>query len=209
MADHAHKAHGRTTDRRQQILQVSAELFAERGYAATTVRNIAERTGLLSGSLYHHFDSKEAILDEILTEFVGGLVRRADEALAVATHDARAALEQLVAVNLRAIEDHRSAILLLQNDWALLRTEPRFAHLVDEGRHIDRVWLSVLEQGQAQGTFRRDMAPELVWRFLRDAVWMAARWYEPGREHSIDGIARQYADVVFRGIASPAGESSP
>ena len=56
--------------------RVSAELFAEQGYASTTVRNIAERTGLLSGSLYHHFDSKESILEEILAGFLDELVAR-------------------------------------------------------------------------------------------------------------------------------------
>ena len=55
-------------DRRQAILACAAELFATRGVAATTVRQIADEVGILSGSLYHHFESKEAIVDEIISE---------------------------------------------------------------------------------------------------------------------------------------------
>ena len=51
----------------EDLLRVAEELFAERGYAATTVRDIAEAAGILSGSLYHHIDSKESIIDAILS----------------------------------------------------------------------------------------------------------------------------------------------
>src|SRR5258706_8939849 len=82
-------------DRRAQILRVSAELFAERGYASTTVRNIAERTGLLSGSLYHHFDSKESILQEILTDFFDELTQRVQRAIEEAGDDPAVAFRKL------------------------------------------------------------------------------------------------------------------
>jgi DNA-binding transcriptional regulator YbjK len=53
-----------------ELLQIAADLFAEHGYAATTVRDIAEVAGMRSGSLYHHFDSKESMIDEILSTFI-------------------------------------------------------------------------------------------------------------------------------------------
>jgi len=196
----ARRAPGGTADRRQQILDVSAELFAERGYASTTVRNIAERTGLLSGSLYHHFDSKDAILDEILTEFVDELIRRDEAVLAESGDDPRRALEGLISVTLNAIADHRPAILLLQNDWPVLRDVPRFKHLSDKGAIIDRMWTSVLEEGRQRKVFRDDLALDLVWRFVRDALWVAARWYEPGRRYTLDDIADEYSKLIFRGL---------
>ena len=59
--------------RRAEIVTIAGELFAERGYANTTVREIADAAGILSGSLYHHFDSKESMVDEILTGFLDEL----------------------------------------------------------------------------------------------------------------------------------------
>jgi len=59
------------------VVQLAGELFAEKGYRATTVREIADAAGILSGSLYHHFDSKESIGDEILSGFINDVL--ADE----------------------------------------------------------------------------------------------------------------------------------
>jgi AcrR family transcriptional regulator len=53
--------------RREELLAIAAELFAQRGFKNTTVRDIADAAGILSGSLYHHFDSKESMVDEILS----------------------------------------------------------------------------------------------------------------------------------------------
>ncbi|TXS47651.1 helix-turn-helix domain-containing protein, partial [Streptomyces sp. OR43] len=51
--------------RHPPILRPAAEVFAAQGYNATTVRRIADAAGMLAGSLYYHFDSKESMLDEI------------------------------------------------------------------------------------------------------------------------------------------------
>ena len=58
------------SERRDEILAIAAQLFAERGFAATTVREIADAAGILSGSLYHHFDSKESMVDELVHEML-------------------------------------------------------------------------------------------------------------------------------------------
>ena len=54
--------------RRDEIVALAGEMFAARGFAGTTVREIADAAGILSGSLYHHFDSKESIVDELLCD---------------------------------------------------------------------------------------------------------------------------------------------
>src|SRR3978361_1185148 len=59
--------------RRDELLGIAAELFAEHGFNNTTVRDIADGAGILSGSLYHHFDSKESMVDEILRDFLDHL----------------------------------------------------------------------------------------------------------------------------------------
>ena len=62
--------------RRAELLALAAQMFAERGYGQTTVRDIADAAGILSGSLYHHFDSKESMVDEILRTFLDELFTR-------------------------------------------------------------------------------------------------------------------------------------
>src|SRR5205085_11101096 len=70
--------------RRAEIVAIAGELFAERGYANTTVREIADAAGILSGSLYHHFDSKESMIEALLRDFLDRIER---EYVAVASRD--------------------------------------------------------------------------------------------------------------------------
>src|ERR671918_1916981 len=81
--------------RREEILAIAAELFAEKGFATTTVREIADTAGILSGSLYHHFDSKESMVDEILRGFLDDLFGRYREIVASGL-SSRDTLEALV-----------------------------------------------------------------------------------------------------------------
>src|SRR6202046_4782388 len=62
------------SERRADVMQTAAELFAQKGFRATTVREIADAAGILSGSLYHHFDSKESIGAELLSDFLHELL---------------------------------------------------------------------------------------------------------------------------------------
>src|SRR5229473_7166358 len=84
-----------SSDRRAELLALAAHLFAERGLRATTVRDIADAAGILSGSLYHHFDSKESMVDEILRGFLDELFGRY-RAIVAAGLGPKASLEAVV-----------------------------------------------------------------------------------------------------------------
>src|SRR5689334_24003451 len=86
--------------RREELLAIAARLFAEKGLRATTVRDIADAAGILSGSLYHHFDSKEAMVDEILRGFLDPLFARYREIVA-GGQSPRATLQALVEASFR------------------------------------------------------------------------------------------------------------
>ena len=61
---------GKASKRRDEILQVAAQLFAAKGYEETTIREIGDAAGILSGSLYHHFQTKEEMLHDLLRGFI-------------------------------------------------------------------------------------------------------------------------------------------
>src|SRR4249919_3764276 len=118
------------TSRRDELLAIAAKLFAERGFKNTTVRHIADAAGILSGSLYHHFDSKESMVDEILKEFQDELFGQYEEILA-SKADARAKLEQAVRVSFAAIDQHPYEVAIFQNDADFLGTFDRFGYLAE------------------------------------------------------------------------------
>ncbi len=187
-------------ERRRQLLDAAAEVFAAQGYDATTVRRIADSVGLLAGSLYHHFDSKESMLDEILSGFLDELWTRYDAVLA-ARLGPRETLEALVTASFRQIDRHRAAVAIYQKEARHLADQPRFGYLADAQRRFERAWLRTLEAGVASGALRTDLDVRLTYRFVRDTVWVAASWYRPGGQHSPEEIARQYLSMVLEGIA--------
>src|SRR4051812_13085952 len=185
--------------RREQLLGIAAELFASKGFRNTTVRDIADAAGILSGSLYHHFDSKEAMVDEILRTFQEGLFGQYDEILASAA-DPRAKLEQAVRVSFDAIDQHHSEVAIFQNDAAYLGTLDGFGYLAERHAQSREVWLRLLREGVAAGALREDLDIDLVYRFIRDTVWVAVNWYRPGGSLSSAQVADQYVTILLEGI---------
>ncbi|MGD3110710.1 TetR/AcrR family transcriptional regulator [Streptomyces sp. YGL11-2] len=188
-------------ERRRELLATAAEVFAAHGYNATTVRQIADAAGLLAGSLYYHFDSKESMLDEILSAFLDEL-RAGYEAVLAARLGPRETVEALVTESFREIDRHRAAVAIYQKEARhLAARQPRFGYLADARDKFAGAWLGTLERGVAVGVFRADLDIRLTYRFVRDTVWVAASWYRPGAQHSPEEIARQYLTTVLDGIA--------
>jgi TetR/AcrR family transcriptional regulator, cholesterol catabolism regulator len=186
--------------RRADVVQLAGELFAQKGYRATTVREIADAAGILSGSLYHHFDSKESIGDEILSSFINDVL--ADYRAAVSSAGSpRDVLEQIVRSTSRTLSRHRAALAMLQNDWSYFSTQPRFGYLRKALNEIERTWVTQLERGQESGVFRPDLDPRLTYRLLRDVLWIPAQWRVAGG-YSTDQVAEGLLQLLFHGILS-------
>lgn len=190
-----------TNDRRAELLDIAAGLFAERGLRATTVRDIADAAGILSGSLYHHFDSKESMVDEILRGFLDGLFAR--YRAIVAQHlGPRATLEAIVTASFEALDEHHAAVAIYQAEARHLADQPRFTYVRQRLTEFRKMWHDVLRAGIDDGSFKPDLDVELSYRFLRDTVWVGVGWYRPGGKLAIDDIARQYLSIVLDGIAT-------
>jgi AcrR family transcriptional regulator len=190
-----------TSKRRDELLRIAAELFATKGFKNTTVRDIADAAGILSGSLYHHFASKEAMVDEILSSFQEELFGKYAEIIA-GDDDPRAKLEAAVRVSFEAIDHHRDEVAIFQNEADYLGTFDRFGYLADRNLESRDVWLTLLGEGIRSGALRQDLDVELVYRFIRDTVWVAVRWYRPGGKLSHHDVADQYLTILLDGITS-------
>jgi TetR/AcrR family transcriptional regulator, cholesterol catabolism regulator len=189
-------------DRRELILTRAAEMFARKGIGATTVREIADAVGVLSGSLYHHFDSKDAIVAEILHAYLDRIqTRYADIATSNKTPPDR--LHDLVLTSLQVAEEQPHATAIYQNELLYLREQPRFTDIQTAAADIQRTWLQVIEQGVADGTFRPDIAPRMFYRLLRDAVWLSVRWHHPNGNYPTEQLAEDVTTIFLHGYSTP------
>ncbi len=183
-------------------MELAAELFAERGYRATTVREIADAAGVLSGSLYHHFDSKESIIDELLSSYLDETLAQY-RAIVAAGGSSIELLGRLVHAAFSSFDPHRAAITVFQNERQYLMDFPRFAYLAKSEQAVGRIWMKVIRDGVASGELRADLDPKLVHRYIRDAIWVAVRWYRPGGRLSSSQLAEHYLSLMLDGLRQP------
>lgn len=187
--------------RRDELLDLAATMFAERGLKATTVRDIADSAGILSGSLYHHFKSKEQMVEEVLKDFLDWLFARYQEILDRETSPL-GQLTGLFMASFEAIEHRHAQVVIYQDEAKRLSSIPQFGFVDERNREQRKMWIDILQQGIADGSFRQDIDVDLVYRFIRDTTWVSVRWYQPGGPLSAEEVGRQYLAIVLGGITA-------
>lgn len=176
-------------------------MFAERGLRATTVRDIADSAGILSGSLYHHFKSKEQMVEEVLRDFLDWLFGRYQEIVETET-DPLKRVEGLFMASFEAIEHRHAQVVIYQDEAKRLSSLPQFGFVDERNRQQRTMWVDILKQGVAEGRFRPDLDVDLVYRFIRDTTWVSVRWYQPGGPLTAEQVGRQYLAIVLGGITT-------
>jgi TetR/AcrR family transcriptional regulator, cholesterol catabolism regulator len=188
--------------RRDELLVLAATMFAERGLRATTVRDIADSAGILSGSLYHHFKSKEQMVEEVLRDFLDWLFTRYQKVIATEPNPLER-LKGLFMASFEAIEDRHAQVVIYQDEAKRLTLLPQFDFVETRNKEQRKMWLDLLNEGVAQGYFRPDVDVDVVYRFIRDTTWVSVRWYQPGGPLTAEEVGRQYLAIVLGGIAAP------
>jgi AcrR family transcriptional regulator len=188
--------------RREEILRTAAEVFASEGLVRATVRDIANKAGILSGSLYHHFDSKESMIDELLSRFWKESIASYERAV-IEGSGPRDQLRRMLDEVVRAAETRAPEFLILHNDWHYLSQFDRFAYLDESAARTEEIWVQVLQEGIRTGVFRADLEPRIMYRTIMGAAVWVVQWYNPKGSLSIERIAEVQAEIFFSGICSP------
>jgi AcrR family transcriptional regulator len=192
--------------RRDELLELAALMFAERGLRATTVRDIADSAGILSGSLYHHFKSKEQMVEEVLRDFLDWLFNRY-QAIVDTEPNPLERLKGLFMASFDAIEHRHAQVVIYQDEAKRLSALPQFEFVEARNKEQRQMWLNLLNQGVEQGCFRPDIDVDLVYRFIRDTTWVSVRWYQPGGPLTAEEVGRQYLSIVLGGITKEGAKN--
>ncbi|MBI3690055.1 MAG: TetR family transcriptional regulator KstR2 [Mycolicibacterium aromaticivorans] len=187
--------------RRDELLELAATMFAERGLKATTVRDIADSAGILSGSLYHHFKSKEQMVEEVLRDFLDWLFAKYEQ-IAATEASPLERLKGLFLASFEAIEHRHAQVVIYQDEAKRLTSLPQFDFVEARNKEQRKMWLDLLNSGVEQGYFRPDIDVDVVYRFIRDTTWVSVRWYQPGGPLTAEEVGRQYLSIVLGGIAA-------
>jgi AcrR family transcriptional regulator len=194
---------------RRSILEAAAGLFRERGYAAVSLRDISEAVGMKTGSLYYHFDSKESLVEEILTLGTQGAFE-ASKAAVEALGDAADPVDKLEAVIsahtrfLHDEEDFASANLKI-----LQQVPPQIRERhVRQDRDYGHFVSGIIDEIAASHGLAPGVDPSILRMLCFGAMNWSISWYDP-KGASPSQIAEQLMTMVRRGaLASPQAEAA-
>jgi len=155
--------------RRDEILAVARRLFAERGYVSTSMRDIADASGLLAGSLYTHFTSKAQLVDEIVAVFYRDLIAAQREA---SSYDGTGAERSrlMLRATYDVCESYPEELTILHYDWQALSTLSELKDVRDISVQTLTTWRKVIKDGIADGTLQPGLSPELISRIATGAI---------------------------------------
>ncbi|MBI2780616.1 MAG: TetR/AcrR family transcriptional regulator [Chloroflexi bacterium] len=190
--------------RRQAIEDVASELFRERGYAGTSIRDIARALAVQGASLYAHVTSKEdvlwAIVDRAATRFEAAATAAEAAADADRPGDPAEALAALVRAHVDVLTSDVDAAGVFVHEWRALAPEHRQA-ILDRRDAYEARFRRRIEDGIAVGAFAMT-DPGIATSTLLSAVNGVAGWYDPNGRLPAARVADHLVELSIRMIAN-------
>lgn len=180
---------------RGRLLRGAAYLFHKQGFDKTTVRELAQFIGIQSGSLFHHFKSKDDILEAVMEQAIIYNLAQMHRAVESSTQPIEQ-LRALIKAEINSITgDTGAAMAVLVHEWNRL-SKPRQDYLLGMRKEYEQIWLNVFDQLKAQGKIKHE---SFLWRRLigGSISWMAT-WYKPDGKVKLDDMVEMVLDMAVR-----------
>src|SRR5437868_12342376 len=184
-------------DRKEQIYSTARIMFSERGYHATTVRDIARELNMQGGSLYAHIESKEEVLWELVN-------RAADQFLGVVEPIVQSdmppanKLREMVRAHVTVVADNLGDATVFLHEWKFLGEERR-AQVADRRDRYESLYRHVIEEGIGAGEFA-PTDPKMAAMLVLSAVNWMPQWYKPEGPLSPEEIADRFSELILKGL---------
>lgn len=173
---------------RGRLLVKAAHLFKIKGYERTTVRDLANEVGIQSGSIFHHFKTKEEILKAVMEEAIRYNTERMKRALAN-SQTAKEKLLELIKCELTSITGFTGeAMTVLVYEWRSLSAESQ-AYILSLRDIYEQLWLDTLNQAKEEGLIKGDTF--ILRRFLTGALSWTTTWFDERGGMTLDELAEQ------------------
>jgi len=173
--------------------------FNQYGYDATSMGVLADRLGLSKSAIYHHFDSKDEILERALDEALGGLEGVLQEPEATRGRAADR-LDHVLRGGVHVLVDKLPYVTLLLRVRGNTEIERR---ALARRRAFDRAVTALVEEAQAEGSLRSDIDASVVSRLVFGMINSIVEWYRTGGREDADRLADDVIAVALDGLRMP------
>jgi AcrR family transcriptional regulator len=192
------RSRDRYEERRAQVVDIAAHVFAERGYHATTIDDLVEATGLQRGGLYHYITSKQGLLIAIHERFIEPLLENARE-IAQRQEPPEVELRLLARALVQDIASYRDQVTVFLHEWRLIQNEPEWKNIREARKEFEDIVGSCLRTGKQMGTFR-DVEEGSTLRAFLGMINYMYQWLNPRGPASPNDLADQFVDIFLHGI---------
>lgn len=194
MTDAATAKRGRPGYDRRGLLDAAVSVFNESGYDATSVAVLAARLGLSKAALYHHFASKEEILETAIGEALDGLEGVLRDARAATSEDRLAFVLQGA---VRVLVANLPSVTLLLRVRGNSEVERR---ALERRRAFDQAVTAIVRDAQIEGAVRADVDASVATRLLFGMINSLIEWYRPTGQEDAEALARDVLAVALDGL---------
>lgn len=183
--------------KKQEILEAAAELFRDKGYSATSMRDLAQAVHLQASSLYNHISGKQEILREICfanaRRFLAGIKQ-----IEATEHSATDQVRALVDLHLRVAVEDFTSITSFNDEWRHLE-----APFLDEfkalRREYEQRFMVILQRGMAEGEFK-PLEPRVALFTILSSMRWVYDWFKPGRRLTVDDLRDTISQMLLSGL---------
>jgi AcrR family transcriptional regulator len=184
--------------RRDEVVDVAARLFAERGYHPTTIDDLVEATGLTRGGLYHYISGKHDLLSQIHRRFIDPLLEQAEQ-IAAAGHPPEQTLRLLGEALMTDIATYTDQVTVFLHEWRIIQNDPAWADIRQARKAFEGVIEQVLRRGIQEGVFEIADVRLTVLAFL-GMINYSYQWYSSSGRVSPTRLANTFMDICIDGI---------
>jgi AcrR family transcriptional regulator len=188
--------------RRRRVVDAAARAFAERGYHAVSIQDLAEATGLAAGGLYHYIGSKDKLLIAICDELMDPLLENA-RALVAAGEPPAEQLRSLLRLWLAHVETHRDHMLVFQQARHVIEHDPEWRGVRSNRKAFERILDDVLRRAE-EAAIVAFSDRKLALLALLGMVNHTATWLRPRGRLSAEQIADGYFELLTGRATPPA-----
>jgi TetR/AcrR family transcriptional regulator, cholesterol catabolism regulator len=184
--------------RREEVVDIAARVFAERGYHATSIDDLSEATGLQRGGLYHYIGGKQELLIRIHERFIEPLLENARE-IARRKESPEVELRLLAQALIQDIADYRDQVTVFLHEWRIIEDAAEWKDIRKARKEFEGIIASCLRRGAEEGVFRQ-VDERTTMRGFLGMLNYTYQWLNPRGRITPAAVADSFVDIFLRGI---------
>jgi len=183
--------------RKEQIVNVAAKLFKQKGFVATSMRDLAAELGIEAASIYYHFKSKEELLEKICFDMADKFITNAREVNDI-YFNAEEKLRMAIKFHIETITENQNQSSVFLSEWRNL-SEPKFALFKQLRQQYENQFTIILADGEKEDIFD-DVDKKFAVLSILSTINFINEWYKPDGRMNASEIAEKLSNFIMGGL---------